>query len=356
MPTFVDGAARKRDHPNEMIDFIAQPLPSCLPSVFDRTCRSILPPDLDLALPLTPFHRVNSSKARRPSRESVEGIEDRSPVDWPARSGQETGRKDGRRLRLPARPATATLRSGLILPATTDALTNESDPNKTPLVFVACGSFSPVTFLHLRMFEMARDHARLNTSCEVVGGYMSFVNDAYKKAGLAPAVHRYNMCRLACRKTSDWLMVDAWEARQKVYVPTARVLDHFEQELNGKNKGVEVSGGKEGERRPIKIVLLAGSDLIQTMSEPGVWSEKDVRLLPLRCLVHTADLGASCDTSSASSGPTSSNGPSPRSTGLSSPTRPARRSTSTATTSSSSPRSSATTSPRPKSGCSSKRA
>lgn len=30
-----------------------------------------------------------------------------------------------------------------------------SDGSRTPLVLIACGSFSPITFLHLRMFEMA---------------------------------------------------------------------------------------------------------------------------------------------------------------------------------------------------------
>lgn len=33
-------------------------------------------------------------------------------------------------------------------------------PGKVPLVIVACGSFSPVTLLHLRMFPMALDHAK----------------------------------------------------------------------------------------------------------------------------------------------------------------------------------------------------
>ena len=34
------------------------------------------------------------------------------------------------------------------------------------------------------------DYARINTDYEVVGGYLSPVSDAYKKAGLAPSVHR----------------------------------------------------------------------------------------------------------------------------------------------------------------------
>ena len=65
------------------------------------------------------------------------------------------------------------------------------DPSKQPLVLVACGSFSPITYLHLRMFEMASDYVRLNTNFELVGCYLSPVSDAYKKKGLASAEHRY---------------------------------------------------------------------------------------------------------------------------------------------------------------------
>jgi nicotinamide mononucleotide adenylyltransferase len=63
-------------------------------------------------------------------------------------------------------------------------------PEKQPIVLVACGSFSPVTYLHLRMFEMAVDYARQNTDFEVMGGYMSPVSDKYKKPGLLSASHR----------------------------------------------------------------------------------------------------------------------------------------------------------------------
>ncbi len=43
-------------------------------------------------------------------------------------------------------------------------------------------------------------------------------------------------------------------------------LDHFEYQLNTVLEGV---AGRDGERKPIRIALLAGSDLIQTMSQPG---------------------------------------------------------------------------------------
>jgi len=64
------------------------------------------------------------------------------------------------------------------------------DPSKTPIVLVACGSFSPVTYLHLRMFEMAKDYVRQNTDFEIMAGYLSPVSDQYKKPGLLSAHHR----------------------------------------------------------------------------------------------------------------------------------------------------------------------
>ncbi|GAA5881742.1 hypothetical protein JCM16303_006435 [Sporobolomyces ruberrimus] len=158
----------------------------------------------------------------------------------------------------------------------------QGSTEKTPLVLVACGSYSPITFLHLRMFEMARDDAHYNTEFQVVGGYLSPVNDAYAKLGLASAVHRVNMCTAAVNDTSDWLMLDPWEARQPTYTPTAQVLDHFNHELNTVRGGADVvvtdreTGETRIEKRRIRIMLLAGSDLILTMSEPGVWAEKDL--------------------------------------------------------------------------------
>jgi nicotinamide mononucleotide adenylyltransferase len=74
-----------------------------------------------------------------------------------------------------------------------DRLDVLQDPAKVPVVLVACGSFSPITFLHLRMFEMAKDYVRQNPACnfEIVGGYLSPVSDKYTKPGLVSAAHRY---------------------------------------------------------------------------------------------------------------------------------------------------------------------
>ncbi|KAI4141600.1 MAG: hypothetical protein LQ340_007593 [Diploschistes diacapsis] len=136
-----------------------------------------------------------------------------------------------------------------------------SNQAKKPLVLVACGSFSPITYLHLRMFEMASDYVRLHTDFEVVGCFISPVSDAYKKKGLASAQH------------SPLLMVDVWEALKPEYTPTAQVLDHLDHELNVVRNGIKVASG---ESQKVQISLLAGGDLIETFLTPGVWAETDL--------------------------------------------------------------------------------
>ncbi|MCJ1465808.1 hypothetical protein MMC07_004427 [Pseudocyphellaria aurata] len=148
-----------------------------------------------------------------------------------------------------------------------------SDPDKDPLVLVACGAFSPITFLHLRMVEMAYDYVKFNTGFEVVGSYLSPVADAYKKNGLASAQDRINMCEMAVSNSSTSVDLDLWEASQQEYQPTAIVLDHFNHHLNDILRGVETI---DGQRKPIRVAFLAGADLLDSMTMPGVWSEEDL--------------------------------------------------------------------------------
>jgi hypothetical protein len=115
------------------------------------------------------------------------------------------------------------------------------------------------------MFEEAADYCQFETEFEVVGGFFSPVGDAYKKAGLASAHHRINMTRIAVQDSSQWIGVDPWEPLHKEYLPTVKVLDHFDHELNEVLGGIQV----DGEKRHIHVALLAGADLIQTMSTPG---------------------------------------------------------------------------------------
>ncbi|KAL1347580.1 hypothetical protein HN51_023645 [Arachis hypogaea] len=149
-------------------------------------------------------------------------------------------------------------------------INNEPPPNTTNskiyVVLVATGSFNPPTFMHLRMFELARDALNSEGYC-VIGAYMSPVNDAYKKKNLISAEHRMQLCNLAC-KSSDFVMVDPWEANQSTYQRTLTVLSRVHSSICGKGL---ISRGT------LKVMLVCGSDLIHSFSIPGFWIPDQVK-------------------------------------------------------------------------------
>ncbi|XP_054905517.1 nicotinamide/nicotinic acid mononucleotide adenylyltransferase 1 isoform X3 [Poeciliopsis prolifica] len=97
------------------------------------------------------------------------------------------------------------------------------NPSRSKVVLLACGSFNPITNMHLRMFELARDHLEDTGQYSVIKGIISPVGDAYKKKGLIEASHRVEMARLAT-ESSEWITVDSWESQQSDWVETAEVI------------------------------------------------------------------------------------------------------------------------------------
>lgn len=114
---------------------------------------------------------------------------------------------------------------------------------------------------------MARDRIKESHRFYVVGGYFSPTNDAYGKIGLAPGAHRVQMCRLAV-EDSPWIMVDTWEVEQDNWQRTSVVLDHFSGRLNAHYKC---------EQLRIRVMLLAGGDLLESFGTPNLWSPEDVK-------------------------------------------------------------------------------
>ncbi|XP_047591677.1 nicotinamide/nicotinic acid mononucleotide adenylyltransferase 3 isoform X8 [Lutra lutra] len=102
--------------------------------------------------------------------------------------------------------------------------------SRIPVVLLACGSFNPITNMHLRLFEVARDHLHQTGMYQVIGGIISPVNDHYRKQDLVAAHHRVAMARLALQ-TSDWVRVDPWESEQLQWTETVKVLRHHHSEL-----------------------------------------------------------------------------------------------------------------------------
>ncbi|KAF6153783.1 hypothetical protein GIB67_001016 [Kingdonia uniflora] len=141
-----------------------------------------------------------------------------------------------------------------------------SSKEHVQIVLVSTGSFNPPTFMHLRMFELARDEL-ISEGYSVIGGYMSPVNDAYKKKGLISAEHRIKLCELAC-KSSSFVMVDPWEAKQSSSQRTLAVLARIKSFLNG-----IISRGS------LEVMLICGSDLLESFTTPGVWIPEQVRAI-----------------------------------------------------------------------------
>jgi len=147
-------------------------------------------------------------------------------------------------------------------------LNSTEENNKINVALVATGSFNPPTFMHLRMFELARD-ALQSEGLHVIAAYMSPVSDAYKKAGLISGDHRLQMCRLAC-ETSDFIMVDPWEVNQSTFQRTLTILQRVEGSF---------TNGTKMSRESHRVMLVCGSDLLQSFSIPGFWIRDQVRTI-----------------------------------------------------------------------------
>ncbi|XP_062988306.1 nicotinamide/nicotinic acid mononucleotide adenylyltransferase 3 isoform X4 [Elgaria multicarinata webbii] len=157
-----------------------------------------------------------------------------------------------------------------------------------PLVLLACGSFNPITNMHMRLFELARDHFHQTGKYQVVGGIISPVSDNYGKQGLAAAKHRIAMARLALQ-TSEWVRVDPWESEQRQWSETLTVLrhhykellkSHHIRELPGENNWPIEKAAGASLASSLTVVpelkLLCGADFLKTFQTPNLWKEEHI--------------------------------------------------------------------------------
>ncbi|MFT7804397.1 nicotinamide/nicotinic acid mononucleotide adenylyltransferase 1 [Arapaima gigas] len=173
------------------------------------------------------------------------------------------------------------------------------------VVLLSCGSFNPITNMHLRMFELARDYLQDTGKYCVVKGIISPVGDAYKKKGLIEALHRIKMARLAT-ETSDWIEVDGWESEQPEWLETAKVMRHHYKELVCAEPNVEeVDTVRAGRKRKYKetdsscedlsskhcradsprLMMLCGADVLESFAVPGLWKLEDLEEIASNGLV-----------------------------------------------------------------------
>ncbi|XP_008830086.1 nicotinamide/nicotinic acid mononucleotide adenylyltransferase 1 [Nannospalax galili] len=187
---------------------------------------------------------------------------------------------------------------------------------KTEVVLLACGSFNPITNMHLRLFELAKDYMNGTGKYRVIKGIISPVGDAYKKKGLIPAHHRIVMAELAT-KNSHWVEVDTWESLQKEWVETAKVLRHHQEKLETghcdhpqNSSALERPGRKRkwaeqrqdsSPKKPLepnpkgvpRVKLLCGADFLESFGVPNLWKNEDIIQI-------VADYGLICVTRTGS--------------------------------------------------------
>ncbi|XP_071626500.1 uncharacterized protein Nmnat isoform X1 [Temnothorax longispinosus] len=160
----------------------------------------------------------------------------------------------------------------------------------TRVILMSCGSYNPPTNMHLRMFEIARDHLHRMGTHVVVGGVISPVHDAYAKKELASATHRCALLRLALQN-SDWIRLSTWETRQNCWTKTRMCLQHHQNLLNSmlsnsndikhhlQNEDTDwipENVKNSSDNTPIQIKLLCGADLLESFGICGLWLEEDI--------------------------------------------------------------------------------
>ncbi|XP_060614922.2 nicotinamide/nicotinic acid mononucleotide adenylyltransferase 1 [Anolis sagrei] len=171
----------------------------------------------------------------------------------------------------------------------------ENSDTKTEVVLLACGSFNPITNMHLRLFELAKDHLHETGKYKVVKGIISPVGDGYKKKGLIGAKHRVAMAKLAT-ESSDWVEVDDWESSQKEWQETIKVLRHHQQKVKhsclaksfdnvaplnkaGRKRKREASGQQRNQAQTKAIphlMMLCGADVLESFRVPNLWKPEDM--------------------------------------------------------------------------------
>ncbi|KAI9577231.1 nicotinamide/nicotinic acid mononucleotide adenylyltransferase 3 isoform X1 [Glossina fuscipes] len=157
------------------------------------------------------------------------------------------------------------------------------------IVLIACGSFSPPTPMHLRMFEIAKDHFEVNGTHKVVGGIVSPTHDGYGKKGLAAAKHRCAMIKLALQ-SSSWIRLSDWETQQDGWSRTKSVLQYHQNFMNNYINSPDVTATMSGydclpgwlpanlrvRKDPVQLKLLCGADMLESFGVPGLWSDADI--------------------------------------------------------------------------------
>ncbi|CAD5214914.1 unnamed protein product [Bursaphelenchus okinawaensis] len=119
------------------------------------------------------------------------------------------------------------------------------------LVLVCPGAFNPVSYVHLRLFERAKDYLEKTLGHTVIEGVFSPFSDKNVKPDLISSRHRVKMLQLA-NQSSHWIRTDDWQTRQLDEPTTLMILHHYQayyDKLHGPGN--------------MHVMLLCGADIIE---------------------------------------------------------------------------------------------
>uniref|UniRef100_A0A3B4WLM0 Nicotinamide/nicotinic acid mononucleotide adenylyltransferase 2 n=1 Tax=Seriola lalandi dorsalis TaxID=1841481 RepID=A0A3B4WLM0_SERLL len=142
--------------------------------------------------------------------------------------------------------------------------------------------------------KKAREYLHKTGRFIVIGGIISPVHDSYGKPGLVSSRHRLTMCQLAVQ-SSDWIRVDPWECYQDTWQTTCSVLEHHQSIiyfnmfshiklisshfLVGSDENANLGTAMRYEEIELRILLLCGSDLLESFCIPGLWKDSDMEVI-----------------------------------------------------------------------------
>ena len=166
---------------------------------------------------------------------------------------------------------------------------------KKSCLLISCGSFNPLTIMHLRLFELAKDRLKGN-GWNVLGGIISPTHDNYRKKKPSLVVsgkHRVKMVELALQNY-DFVKCSRWETEQDDWTRTREVL---EEHLKQINKVAEASDDQDNKlchlpdslvtlnrdilKQPnvFKLFMICGGDLLESFSVPNLWKDEDIEAM-----------------------------------------------------------------------------
>ncbi|CAB1317554.1 unnamed protein product [Coregonus sp. 'balchen'] len=172
-----------------------------------------------------------------------------------------------------------------------------TDNTKTHVILLSCGSFNPITKGHIHMFEKAREYLHKTGKFIVIGGIISPVHDSYGK----PRVTGCILSNVNTPSTTPVIGQPQNETQTGIYQnhntmnnkPIAIKLWGKMSESLGKiccvrpnidrftfvDENANLGTAMRYEEIELRILLLCGSDLLESFCIPGLWKDSDMEVI-----------------------------------------------------------------------------